>query len=88
MACYLVELALLSRSRRGGAFVTKGVGMEQICLFMRSYEYDGRYYAEVYRDRMRGVMVGRGVSDVSEGDAALWAWGSVDLAAIAERLPA
>jgi hypothetical protein len=62
--------------------------MDQISLFMRSYEYDGRYYAEVYRDRMRGVLVGRGQSDMSEGDAVLWAWGSVDLAAIAERLPA
>jgi hypothetical protein len=72
----------LFRSRGRGVTVHKGLFMDQISLFMRSYEYDGRYYAEVYRDRMRGVMVGRGASDVSEGDAVLWAWGSVDLAAI------
>ena len=71
-----------------GSSFTRGLFMDQISLFMRSYEYDGRYYAEVYRDRMRGVLVGRGQSDTSEGDAVLWAWGSVDLAAIAERLPA
>jgi hypothetical protein len=48
MACYLVKLALLSRSRAGGGHVTKGVNMDISTLDGFDYEHQAWYKGGKY----------------------------------------